>query len=82
MNPEIFDDGTDGYDPSTIAYIKPTKTADAHRMGLIPPGLVLPPDALLYVVHLGDGTVVGFTGDRDSAYGAMVQNNLTPVALH
>ena len=79
MNTGYFDDGCD---PSTIAYIKPTKSAEAHRLGLIPPGLVLPPDALLYVVHLGDGSVVGFTGDHDSAYGALVQNELTPVTLH
>lgn len=72
----------DGVDPSRIAYIKPTKSADAHRMGIVPPGIELPPDTLLYVLHLGDGTVIGFTGDKDSAYGAMVQNELTPVTLH
>jgi hypothetical protein len=79
MNAEYFDER---FDLSAIAYIKPTKSEEAHRLGLVPPGLVLPPDALLYVVHLGDGSVVGFTGDRDSAYGALVQHELIPVTLH
>lgn len=70
------------FDPSTIAYIKPTKSEEAHRLGLIPPGLILPPDTTIYVVHLGDGSVLGFTGDHDSAYGALVQHELTPVTLH
>jgi hypothetical protein len=70
------------FDPARLAYIKPTRSADAHRLGLIPPGIELPPEAMLYVLHLGDGSIIGFTGDRDSAYGAMVQNDLTPVSLH
>lgn len=70
------------FDPTSVAYIKPTPSAEVHRLGLIPPGIELPPDAKLYVLHLGDGSVIGLTGDKDSAYGAMVQNELTPVALH
>jgi hypothetical protein len=69
-------------DPASVAYIKPTRSAEAHRLGLIPPGIELPPEAVLYVLHLGDGSIIGITGDRDSAYGTMVQNELTPVSLH
>jgi hypothetical protein len=69
------------FDPTRFAYIKLTPSAEVHRMGLVPPGIELPPDAKMYVLHLGDGTIIGLTGDKDSAYGAMVQNELIPVSL-
>ena len=65
-----------------IAYIKPMGNAEAHRLGLIPPGIELPPGGKIYVLHSGDGRVLGFTDAYDSAYGAAVQNELTPVSLH
>jgi len=78
---------TDGYaeeafEPGRIAYIKPTGSAEAHRLGLIPPGIELPPGVKLYVLHASDGSVLGYTDAYDSAYGAAVQNELTPVSLH
>ena len=78
---------TDGYaeaafEPGRIAYIKPTGSAEAHRLGLIPPGIELPPGVKLYVLHASDGRVLGYTDAYDSAYGAAVQNELTPVSLH
>ena len=65
-----------------IAYIKPTGSAEAHRLGLIPPGIELPPGAKLYVLHASDGSILGYTDAYNSAYGAAVQNELTPVSLH
>ncbi len=65
-----------------VAYIKPTGSAEAHALGLIPPGIELPPGGKLFVVHAGDGRVLGFTDDYDTAYGAAVQNEFTPVSLH
>jgi len=65
-----------------IAYIKPTGSAEAHRLGLIPPGIELPPGGKIYVLHAADGSVLGFTDAWESAYGAAVQNELTPVSLH
>jgi len=65
-----------------IAYIKPTGNDEAHRLGIIPPGITLPPGAKLYVVHAVDGSVLGFTDAWESAYGAAVQNELTPVSVH
>ena len=77
---------TDGYretfEAERIAYIKPTGSAEAHRLGLIPPGIELPPGVKLYVLHASDGRVLGYTDAYDSAYGAAVQNELTPVSLH
>jgi hypothetical protein len=68
--------------PGRIAYIKPTGSEEAHRLGIIPPGIELPPGAKLYVLHAVDGSVLGFTDAYASAYGAAVQNDLTPVSLH
>ena len=65
-----------------IAYIKPTGTAEAHRLGLIPAHIDLPDGMKLYVLHAEDGSVLGFTDGYDSAYGAAVQNELTPVNVH
>ena len=65
-----------------VAYIKPTGSAEAHRLGLIPPGIELPPGGKLYVLHAEDGSVLGFTDGYASAYGAAVQNELTPVSVH
>ncbi len=69
-------------DAQRIAYIKPTDSAEAHRLGLIPPGIELPPGGKIYVVHAADGSVIGFADAWASAYGAAVQNELTPVSLH
>jgi len=69
-------------DAGRIAYIKPTGSAEAHRLGLIPPGIELQPGATLYVLHAVDGSVLGFTDAYASAYGAAVQNEFQPVSLH
>jgi hypothetical protein len=68
--------------PGRIAYIKPTGSEEAHRLGIIPPGIELPPGAKLYVLHAVDGSVLGFTDAYATAYGAAVQNDLTPVSVH
>ena len=65
-----------------IAYIKPTGNEEAHRLGIIPPGITLPEGAKLYVLHAVDGSVLGYTDAWESAYGAAVQNELTPVSVH
>ena len=84
----MTDDLNEELEPDTafgkgqIAYIKPTGNDEAHRLGIIPPGITLPPGAKIYVLHAVDGTVLGFTDAWDSAYGAAVQNELTPVSVH
>jgi hypothetical protein len=65
-----------------IAYIKPTGSDEAHRLGLIPANIDLPDGMKLYVLHAEDGSVLGFTDGYASAYGAAVQNELTPVSVH
>ncbi len=65
-----------------IAYIKPTGSEEAHRLGLIPANVELPQGVTLYVLHAEDGRVLGYTDAYASAYGAAVQNELTPVSVH
>jgi hypothetical protein len=77
-----IDDKAEGFQPGRIAYIKPTDAEEAHRLGIIPPGIELPPGVKLYVLHAVDGSVLGYTDAYASAYGAAVQNDLTPVSLH
>lgn len=69
-------------DEMRVAYIKPTGSAEAHRLGLIPPGIELPPNGKLYVLHAEDGSVIGVSDDYERAWGAAVQNEFTPVSLH
>ncbi len=68
--------------PGRIAYIKPTGCDEAHRLGLIPENIELPKGMKLYVLHAEDGSVLGFTDAYATAYGAAVENELTPVSLH
>ncbi|HTK79990.1 MAG TPA: DUF1150 family protein [Rhizomicrobium sp.] len=81
---DIFesDEAAHPFDPARIAYIKPTGTEEARRLGIIPPGIQLPEGVKLYVLHAMDGSVLGYTDDWDAAYGAAVQNELTPLSVH
>ncbi|GEM_PF-577305 len=72
-----------GFDhPVRLAYIKPTGIAEARRLGIMPEGIKVPDDLKLYVLHAVDGSVLGYTDSWATAYGAAVQNELTPVSLH
>lgn len=73
---------TEPFDAARLAYIKPTGVAEARKLGIIPPGIEIPEDARLYVLHGVDGRVLGFTDAWESAYGAALQNELTPLSVH
>ena len=79
---EKTDGNTETFEAERIAYIKPTGSAEAHRLGLIPPGIELPPGVKLYVLHASDGSVLGYTDAWESAYGTAVQNELVPMRVH
>ncbi len=79
---ELFD-GNDSLDhPARFAYIKPTDVAEARRLGIMPEGIKVPEDLKLYVLHAVDGSVLGFTDSWNSAYGAALQNEFTPLSVH
>ena len=79
---EIDDVEDTGLVAGRIAYIKPTGSDEAHRLGLIPENIDLPAGMKLYVLHAEDGSVLGFTDGYDSAWGAAVQNAFTPMRVH
>jgi len=79
---EIDDGDERQFTAGRITYIKPTGSDEAHRLGLLPANIDLPDGMKLYVLHAEDGSVLGFTDGYASAYGAAVQNELTPVSLH
>ena len=84
-NNEIFDveeSFGDPFDPARMAYIKPTAAQEAKRLGILPAGIKIPDDMKLYVLHASDGRVLGFTDAWESAYGAALQNELTPMSVH
>lgn len=70
------------FDLARLAYIKPTGADEARKLGIIPPGIEIPDGARLYVLHGVDGRVLGFTDAWESAYGAALQNELTPLSVH
>jgi len=76
------DETTNTFAPARLAYIKPTGTEEARRLGIIPPGIRLPDGVKLYVLHAIDGSVLGYTDTWDTAYGTAVQNELTPLSVH
>lgn len=83
MTDDIFEtEMPDALGVARIAYIKPTTNEEAHRLGIIPEGIQLPEGSKLYVLHAIDGSVLGYTDAWESAYGAAVQNELTPVSVH
>jgi hypothetical protein len=79
---EILDGDEEGFNPVRIAYIKPTGTEEARKLGIVPPGIQLPEGVKLYVLHATDGSVLGYTDSWNGAYGAAVQHELTPVSVH
>jgi len=70
------------FNPERLAYIKPTGADEARRLGIIPPGIEIPDGTQLFVLHGVDGRVLGFTDAWESAYGAALQNELTPLSVH
>ena len=70
------------FNAERLAYIKPTGADEARRLGIIPPGIEIPDGTQLFVLHGVDGRVLGFTDAWESAYGAALQNELTPLSVH
>jgi hypothetical protein len=79
---EFDEDLSNPFDAAKIAYIKPTPVEEARKLGILPPGIKIPDGMKLYVLHASDGRVLGFTDAWESAYGAALQNELTPMSVH
>jgi hypothetical protein len=85
-NIDTFDQNSDvvqqPFNSDRLAYIKPTGADEARRLGIIPPGIEVPDGTQLFVLHGVDGRVLGFTDAWESAYGAALQNDMTPLSVH
>jgi hypothetical protein len=79
---EFEDAAVNPLDPTRLAYIKPTPAQEAKKMGIVPAGIKIPDDMKLFVLHASDGRVLGFTDAWESAYGAALKNELTPLSVH
>jgi len=70
------------FDGSRLAYIKQIGADEARALGMVPSDIVLPDGIKLYAIHSADGTPLAIMETWASAYGAAVQNNLTPLSVH
>ena len=63
-----------------IAYIKPTGSEEAHRLGLLPQNIDLPIGTKLYVLHASDGSVLGYASTSrwrpKAAYDTTVESSV------
>lgn len=70
------------FEGSQLAYIKPIGADEARALGMIPSDIKLPDGVKLYAIHNADGAPLAIMDTWASAYGAAVQNNLTPLSVH
>lgn len=72
----------DKFDGSRLAYIKPIGADEARALGMIPSDIKLPEGVTLFAIHNAEGMPLAIMDTWASAYGAAVQNNLTPLSVH
>ena len=70
------------FEGSRLAYIKPIGASEALALGVLPSGIKLPEGIQLYAIHTADGAPVAIMDTWASAYGAALQNDLTPLSVH
>jgi hypothetical protein len=70
------------FEGSRLAYIKPIGADEARALGMIPSDIKLPDGIKLYAIHNADGATLAIMDTWASAYGAAVQNDLTPLSVH
>ena len=68
--------------PAASPTSSPRAAMRRTALACIPANIDLPDGMKLYVLHAEDGSVLGFTDAYAIAYGAAVQNELTPVSVH
>ncbi|MEM1139912.1 MAG: DUF1150 family protein [Pseudomonadota bacterium] len=68
--------------PRTV-YIRPVLAADLTEDGVsVGEDQEFEADTLLYAVHAADGTRMAVLTDREAAFVAALQNDMTPVSVH
>ncbi|MCC6920561.1 MAG: DUF1150 family protein [Alphaproteobacteria bacterium] len=65
-----------------VVYVRQVSPETLIAEGAIPADAMLPAGTKLYAVHLTDGRRIAVMDDRERAFAAAVQNDLTPVSVH
>lgn len=65
-----------------VVYVRQVSPETLIAEGAIPENAILPAGVKLYAVHLSDGRRIAVLDDRERAFAAAVQHDLTPVSVH
>ena len=76
---EAVDQGTN---EQPVVYVREVSPETLIAEGAMPEGSILPEGTKLYAVHLTDGRRIAVMDDRNRAFAAALQNDLTPVSVH
>ena len=84
MTPEFTTEAFAALGAPNLVYVRPVKARDL--IGSTPvetvEGFAIDPEQTLYAVYRADGARLAVLGDRDSAFGAALANDLAPVSVH
>ncbi len=69
-------------DHGPLVYVRQVSPETLIAEGAMPEGSVVPKGVKLYAVHLANGQRIAVMDDRERAFAAAVQNDLTPVSVH
>jgi hypothetical protein len=65
-----------------LVYVRQVEALELKRDGAMPEGVEIPPGTKLYAVHLANGQRIAVLDNRDAAFAAALQHDLTPVSVH
>lgn len=74
-----FDFTADG---GPLVYVRQVSPETLIAEGAMPEDALIPKGVKLYAVHLADGRRIAVMDDRDRAFAAAVQHDLSPVSVH
>ncbi len=65
-----------------LVYVRQVSPETLIAEGAMPADAMIPKGVKLYAVHLADGRRIAVMDDRERAFAAAVQHDLTPVSVH
>lgn len=75
----------DAVNENRLVYIRPVIARDVMDDLMEEDGTMevdIPEEAILYALHSADGSRIALMGDRDLAFAAARQHEMTPVSVH
>lgn len=69
-------------DGAAVVYVRQISPETLIAEGAMPEDALLPKGTKLYAVHLANGQRIAVLDDRERAFAAAVQHDLTPVSVH